>query len=535
MINEATFRPGELLAGKYVVESYLGQGGMGIVLKARHAQLQYPVALKVLHEKYAGDARMVARMAEEARAQAQLRSLHVARVVDAGYLDERLPFITMEYLEGEDLGQLLLKQGWFAVSDAVDLLLQTCHGVADAHAHGIIHRDLKPENLFLSASPDSSSVLKVLDFGIAKRASSASPRTTLTNPNAALGSPHYMAPEQMRAASDADCRSDIWALGAIFYELLTGQPPFDGDSLPSVCVAVMDGKVRKLGEFRSDVPAGLDEVLEKCLQPSPSDRYQDVGELAMAIARFGGEHAVEQALGVKRVLSQSERSPSVTPLSHRWLCDVVQNSRVAVANDVANGSAPVSRRWHQLWYCAAAALALSAFAAPFWVESNSSLAEHVKNHYAWVREDDAAAGQALLSAQGLRSAWPEEGPNHQASVRIPTASTFREADLGTLIVSEPDGSVCGIVTDRDIVIRAVARRQDLNAMTVDAISSMNPVCVSPFDTIDHAVETMVKYAVRRIPVVQDNKAVGIVSIGDLAVAREPESALGAISGAPAQA
>ena len=211
---------GEMLAGKYRVERVLGAGGMGVVVLARHVQLDQLVALKFLLAQSLTNPKVVARFEREARAVVKLKSEHVARVLDVGTMEAGAPYIVMEYLEGEDLSQTVERRGPLPVAEAVDYLLQACEALAEAHGMGIVHRDLKPGNLFLTRRVDGKSLVKVLDFGISKLEGGRED-LALTQPAEVVGSPKYMSPEQLRASRLADARSDIWSLGVILYELIT--------------------------------------------------------------------------------------------------------------------------------------------------------------------------------------------------------------------------------------------------------------------------------------------------------------------------
>lgn len=221
-ITKPTFQGGELLAGKYRVERLIGEGGMGVVLAARHEGLNTNVAIKLLREQALGHSDIVGRFMREARAAVSLRSEHVARVFDVGTLEDGRPYIVMERLEGKDLGDVIEQDPPLAVSVAVDYVMQACEAIAEAHAAGIIHRDLKPKNLFLTHAVHGRPLVKVLDFGISKVDPSKSPNEmALTRTTEVIGSPSYMSPEQLRSARNVDARTDIWALGVILYELLT--------------------------------------------------------------------------------------------------------------------------------------------------------------------------------------------------------------------------------------------------------------------------------------------------------------------------
>ncbi len=278
---ESPVKPGDLLAGKYRVDRVLGVGGMGVVVAARHEQLDQIVALKFVVGNT--DAVVIERFLREAKAASRLRSEYVARVIDVGTLDTGAPFIVMEYLDGCDLSQVIRERGPLPIETAVDYILQACIGLSEAHTLGIIHRDLKPGNLFLTQRVDGRPIIKVLDFGISKTLTDGSPMSMaqLTRTNSAIGSPLYMAPEQMRSARTADARADIWALGVVLYELLNGTPPFTGSSLPEICLKAATEPAEPIR--RNDVPVGLLAVVETCMQKDPTLRFPHVVELAAAL------------------------------------------------------------------------------------------------------------------------------------------------------------------------------------------------------------------------------------------------------------
>jgi len=279
-------REGTVLVGKYRVERVLGQGGMGIVVAARHEQLDDRVAIKLMLPAVAANPEAVTRFVREARAAAKIKSEHVARVSDVGTLETGEPYMVMEYLEGADLSALLQHHGRLPVEQAADYLLQACEAIAQAHELGIVHRDLKPANLYVvNNRRDGLPFVKVLDFGISKMASSAVD-SSMTKTSALMGSPLYMSPEQMNSARDVDLRSDIWSLGVIFYELLSGQPPFNGDTLPQVCAQILTAPIPDVRRLVPELPDGVTQVLYRCLERDPSRRFGNVDELATALAPF---------------------------------------------------------------------------------------------------------------------------------------------------------------------------------------------------------------------------------------------------------
>jgi eukaryotic-like serine/threonine-protein kinase len=229
--------PGKRVTDRYVIEGVLGRGGMGTVVRAFDERLDRHVAMKILRADLAENPVILERFVCEARASSRIRGEHVARVLDVGEMDGQLPFFVMELLEGRDLAAELEAVGPLPIPVAVDYVLQACEALAEAHSHKIIHRDIKPANLFLTRAPDGTPFLKVLDFGISKGVSAST--GSLTSQSSVIGSPRYMSPEQMRAARDVDERTDIWSLGVVLYELLSGLPPFSGETLPEICASIL--------------------------------------------------------------------------------------------------------------------------------------------------------------------------------------------------------------------------------------------------------------------------------------------------------
>jgi serine/threonine-protein kinase len=274
--------PGEILANKYQVERVIGHGGMGVVVAARHLELDQPVAIKFL----VGDAPPTARerFNREAKAAVAVRSEHVCRVFDVGKLESGEPYIVMEYLEGCDLADKLTQEGPQPVAVAVGWLVEACDALYSAHSQGIVHRDLKPANLFLQQSSDGAETIKVVDFGISKLPASGA--RALTSTAVMMGSPFYMSPEQLESSRDVDARSDIWSLGVVLYELLTGRPPFDGETLVQLAVQTREQEPAAPSTLRPDLPKEIDAVIARCMQKRAADRYSSVIQVVSDLAAF---------------------------------------------------------------------------------------------------------------------------------------------------------------------------------------------------------------------------------------------------------
>jgi eukaryotic-like serine/threonine-protein kinase len=299
---------GQILAGKYRVERVLGVGGMGVVIAARHVELDEKVAIKFLLPTMLADTNAVVRFSREAKAAVRIKSEHVARVFDVGRLENGAPYMVMEFLEGNDLAAWLARSGPLPVAQAVDFVLQACIGVADAHALGIVHRDLKPANLFCVRRSDGRPSIKVLDFGISKMTDAAGSGMSFTHTSAMMGSPLYMSPAQFRSSKNVDARTDIWALGAILFELVTGEPPFRAETVPELAIKIATEPPPRADSLRPNVPRGLATVVAQCLEREPERRHRDVAALALALAPFAASEAQPLALRVAGILGQSAQS-----------------------------------------------------------------------------------------------------------------------------------------------------------------------------------------------------------------------------------
>jgi serine/threonine protein kinase len=283
--RSVTIDPGTVLAGKYIVERVLGEGGMGLVVAAIHAELGHRVAIKMMLPDAKGHPEMLARFEREARAAAGLSSEHAARVTDVGRFDDGMPFMVMEFLEGEDLASAITRQRCLPIVDVVRYFVQACIGLGDAHGHGIVHRDVKPSNLFLAQRSGGRFVLKVLDFGIAK-ASFTATNPALTHTSAQMGSPQYMSPEQLNDTKNVDARTDIWSLGASMYEALTGAPAFPATTLAGLHVKILTENPVPPSQLRPDVPPELDHVILRCLEKDLDRRYPSLEHVQSELERL---------------------------------------------------------------------------------------------------------------------------------------------------------------------------------------------------------------------------------------------------------
>lgn len=275
---------GALIAERYRVLGKLAEGGMGVLYACEDSVLARKVAVKLMRPALASEPMLAERLVREARLAAQLRK-HVAQIFDCGMLLTGEPYIVMELLKGCDLYVVLKESGPLAPGVVVDYMLEICEGLAEAHEKGIIHRDLKPENLFRTEEPDGAIVLKILDFGVSKQLSSRRTRIR-TTAGESVGSPQYMSPEQLTTPNQVDARTDIWSLGVVMFELLTGNVPFSGAGPAQIGAAVLTQSVPPISNYRSDVPSALEAIVCRCLEREPAARFANVAELAGALVAF---------------------------------------------------------------------------------------------------------------------------------------------------------------------------------------------------------------------------------------------------------
>ena len=309
-INNSPVKVGQVIAGKYRIERVIGEGGMGIVVAAHHVQLDERVAIKFLLPGATSSSELMARFLREARAAVKIKSEHIARVLDVSQLEDGMPYMVMEYLEGKDLAALIEAEGRLSVEDTAELIIQACEAIVEAHSLGIVHRDLKPANLFCVQHADGLPSIKVLDFGISKTAGQMG---DMTSTQSMLGSPLYMSPEQMHSSKSVDPRTDLWSLGVIMYECVTGILPTNSESFAELVYKVVNEDAPRLNERFSDIPDEFADVVHRCLARSRDARYTHVGELAMALLPFASERAEGSVDRIMRIAETSDLTKANAP------------------------------------------------------------------------------------------------------------------------------------------------------------------------------------------------------------------------------
>jgi serine/threonine protein kinase len=322
--RQSTIEPGAMIAGKYRVHRMLAEGGMGMIMEAEHVALGQRVAVKLLLPEMESRPEIIQRFLREARAAARLRSDHVVRVFDIGTDDRGLPFMVMELLSGVDIASEIETRGSLPFGEAVSYILEALDAIVEAHAAGIVHRDLKPANLFLSGSAGGTRRVRVLDFGISKFTDviDGMPDASITSSQSMLGSPAYMSPEQVRSTKGVDARTDVWALGVILYEMLTGVSAFDGDSLGDIFAKIREEDVPPLRNRCPDVPEELAAIVHACLVRDREKRMPDATTLRDRLRPFASREsqvgivAAAPTANGKLASAPSSRNQMVTaPLS----------------------------------------------------------------------------------------------------------------------------------------------------------------------------------------------------------------------------
>jgi serine/threonine-protein kinase len=284
---------GQTLIGKYRIEERLDEGGMGTVYRATHVLMEKTVAIKVLHPSLAADDKIVARFTREAKAASRISHPHALTVTDFGESENGIVFLVMEYLRGRTLKDVVRQEGPMPLPRVVEIIRQVCGALEAAHSEGVVHRDLKSDNIMLEET-SGGDWTKVLDFGIAKiQEPDGAIDPGLTAPNLIIGTPQYMSPEQCSQASEIDARSDIYSLGVILYELLSGHVPFTGDSPTAIMMKHLQEQPPSVLAERSDIPAAVGGIIARTLSKRPEDRFQSAGELSDAFALAATSDSLE--------------------------------------------------------------------------------------------------------------------------------------------------------------------------------------------------------------------------------------------------
>jgi serine/threonine protein kinase len=351
---------GSLVAQRYILTRKIGSGGMGSVWLAHDKSLDRLCAIKLLDPDKLRDREVLTRFGREAMTTAQIRSVNVVEVFEHGIWDG-VPFIVMEFLEGEDLGAELDRSGKLRLHEAYSIVAQVARGLVRAHALGIVHRDLKPENIFL-VPEDGKTIVKVLDFGIAHH-DTYSPRDHATQAGAIMGTPCYMSPEQA-LGEPTDWRSDLWTLGVLCFQCLTGHLPFTHDALGGLMVLILQAPIPKIRDSNPDLPKALEAWWQRAAERDPERRFQSAGELSDAL---GVALGIDERLNVPSTppcsvhLSSANDDPWSAPSDSAIEVVVRMTSDAPVARTTADVVSRFRSRWRRptLWLWGALAIGSS--------------------------------------------------------------------------------------------------------------------------------------------------------------------------------
>ena len=346
-ILTAEERIGTTLAGKYRLDRILGAGGMGTVYAGVHAWTSREVAVKMLNPEYATDKVVVQRFLQEARAAAQLKHPNVVDVLDMGQSEDGSVYLVLELLEGAPLTDLVARGPMPAVG-ALARLLPVIDALAAAHARGIVHRDLKPDNIFLSLTAQGRVIPKLLDFGIAKMASGTGAKTSA---GFIVGTPEYMSPEQAQGKADVGPASDVWSMGVVLFECLTGKLPFEAESSVGLLVAICSKPAPGVRTVDAKIPRPIADVVDRALASDPANRFANAGELAQAL------HAASSKLTpTELAVAPGPTAPAAKPAaSDSMLAERTVITPFTWAEDDATPPAR-SRRRMMTWAAAGAGL-----------------------------------------------------------------------------------------------------------------------------------------------------------------------------------
>ncbi|MDA3864406.1 MAG: serine/threonine-protein kinase [Deltaproteobacteria bacterium] len=277
---------GKTVGGRFIIEQFVGEGGMGIVFKGRHKELNYEVAVKILKSEHASDASMVARFRREVRSTSMLQHKNLVVLYDSGQLDDGRLYLVTEFIQGKSMIEYMDEEDTLSTSKALKMMIQIADGMAAAHRHTIMHRDLKPENILI-LDTDEGKLIKILDFGLAKMVESNNPEDKITMTGEVFGTPTYMSPEQC-LGGELDLTTDVYSFGIIAYEMLTGRPPFDDPNIVTIMLSHKNKTPMAPSEDfpEAGIPKEVDNLILKCLEKNPADRLLNGTELANELRKI---------------------------------------------------------------------------------------------------------------------------------------------------------------------------------------------------------------------------------------------------------
>jgi eukaryotic-like serine/threonine-protein kinase len=392
-------RLGSTVGGKYRIARFLAEGGMGKVYEAQHLVVKRRFAVKFLRSELVRRRDVLARFTLEAESAGALESENIAAALDFGMTNEGDPYIVMEYLDGIALGGLLSVLGPLPFERAVDLVVQACAGMQQAHDAGVLHRDLKPQNLFVCRRSDATDLVKIVDFGVAKLLDGAA--SGVTGTGGMVGTPSYMSPEQARGEPNIDRRADVYALGVILYELISGRTPHPGESYNAVIHHISTQPPLPIETGGRDLPVGLIEIVQRALHSNPERRQASAADFARELMPFARRQVWPV---VRESAAAGLDSTMLDPGAKSSAADPPPSGASAVPIDNSGTRSPPRRAWPQLTLAAAVvSAALLALALGLWP----------------ARRDDVSKAPAALSPPAAASA----DATRTRPADVPAAST----------------------------------------------------------------------------------------------------------------
>jgi serine/threonine-protein kinase len=429
---------GQTLAGKYKIEKLIKTGGMGSVYRGKHVLMDKTVAIKVLRPSLAGDDAIVARFSREAKAASKISHPHAVNVTDFGEAENGIVFLVMEYLDGHTLKEEIAKNGPLPVKRAVEIVRQVSGALDVAHSQGVIHRDLKSENIML-VSHNGSEWAKVLDFGNAKIRQPPGGESDITQANLVVGTPQYMSPEQCSQSGALDARSDVYSLGVIVYEMLTGRLPFTGESATVVMMKQVQDMPPSVRSLRSDLPVSVESVIKRALAKQPIDRFQSAGDLSDAFATSALEESDSSIVPLGAAAATAANTP--VPVTDDADEETLVRPRPQPApvrseefvSVLSESSAPAADRFNPWRIMVPAAIALVAvFAIVFFLTRGSA---------------DQTQGQPLTADPNSTPVQPTGTPTGQTetdirpvAVATPTPASTRPVETATQVPATVSGN-----------------------------------------------------------------------------------------------